>query len=101
MRQIVIYGTRDQIFETKKNLDKNINEFIKRRVDVIYKRSQNFSAELYSYDGDLIMTVYDPAKIPLLLEQIDRMPIGRMEKALRENFSNVTSENAFDKRYDL
>jgi len=106
MRTIIIYGPKEATIEINNVLDSYKNELSKRNVTIVYKNSSTgFRAELYGYDKQLKMTIDNPQGIPKLLDAIDKMPMGALEKKQRETYSNlqnpldVTSEEAFYVRY--
>jgi len=99
MRNLIIYASESQLKEIKKIINKYKEEFSIRNVKITYKSSNGFQAELYGYDKGLKETIYKPSEIPLLLEAIDKMPMGFQEKIIRENFADISSEDAFYYRY--
>lgn len=97
MRTLIVYGNNKQIEYVQKLLEPYEEEFTKRHIQINYKNFRAFRAELYGHDGNLVDVVYTPEQIISFLEKIDSMPMGRIEKQLREGLS---SEYAFEKRYD-
>jgi len=88
MRRVVIYGSESQIKKVQNLLGKYQNEITKRNIVINYDVSNDFRAELYGYDGELKKTARKPSDIISFFEIIDKMPMGKQEKAARESFSN-------------
>jgi len=80
MRIIKIYGTKDQLEEISKRIDKYKEKITKRNIKLEYINDKDFHAELYGYDGELKMTAKNPSEIPSFLVAIDNMPMGKIEK---------------------
>ncbi len=91
MRKIIIYAPKNKLNLIKKIIENNKEEINKRNIEIIYQESTIFFAELYGYDKQLKMTIKSPSEIPKMLETIDKMPMGAVEKKIRESFSeNLT-----------
>jgi len=91
MRKIIIYAPKNKLNLIKKIIKNNKEEINKRNIEIIYQESTIFFAELYGYDKQLKMTIKSPSEIPKMLEAIDKMPMGAVEKKMRESFSeNLT-----------
>lgn len=100
MRTMIVYGNNKQIKYVQSLLEPSDEEFTKRHVQINYKNFRAFRAELYGHDGNLVDVVYTPEQIISFLEKIDSMPMGSIEKQLREGFLGLKSENAFEMRFD-
>ena len=87
-RKIVVYGPDNQLNFIKNNIKNYQNELDKRNVIVKYQDNNDFRAELYGVDGGLKKTIYSYNEIPTFINLIDSMPMGKVEKALRESFSD-------------
>lgn len=88
MRKIIIYEQPDKLLQIRDLINKYKDEITKRNIEVEYKIGNSFSAELYGYDGYKKMTIKNMLEIPNLIEEVDKMPMGKIEKAARESFSN-------------
>ena len=88
MRIIEIYGTKKQLESIKKLLQKYQEEITIRNIKLKYLIDEKFQAKLYGYDGELKKTVNNPSEITQFFKMIDNMPMGKVEKSLREQFSN-------------
>lgn len=85
MRNLILYGPKNEIEQIRKIVEKYKNEFDIRNVRILYRNSPNFRGELYGYDAGIKETIYKPSEIPNLLETIDKMPMGSIEKRIRES----------------
>jgi len=83
-----IYGTGAQVTKIKQLLNKYKNEIYNRNIKVLYYNAPMFRAELIGYDGQLKKTVENPSEIIKFFDIIDEMPMGKIEKNMRESFAN-------------
>lgn len=111
MRRIVIntpYNEQEQIKSIIKNFE---NDLLNRNIKVIYNYANQTAIELYGYDSELKKTINDPYNFASLIDAVDKMPMGSIEKKIRDysmrNYNScvlpemawTTSEDAFEKRY--
>ena len=97
MRKIIIKGNDDELKKSKKIINKLKNEFNKRNVFVEYRSAKNFQAVLIGYDGDIKSTTTKIDRIPLFLNKIDQMPMGRQERLLRKEKFQVERRESREK----
>ncbi len=85
-RKLVIYGSEQEFEAFKDYLKKYKKELEERNVQIVYKDSKKFKIELYGYDGEFKKSI-DKQNLQIILEEIDQMPMGKIEKMLRyKNF---------------
>ncbi len=74
MRKIIVYGSNVEQERVREIVRKNKTLFDIRNVELVYKNSDIFFAELYGNDRKLKKTGKSPIDIAGFLEFIDRMP---------------------------
>ena len=111
MRRIVIYTPYSEQNKVKLIVNNFENDLINRNIKVIYNLAEETTIELYGNDGELKMKIDNPYNFINLIEAVDKMPMGSLEKKIRDysmrNYNScdlpemawTTSEEAFEKRY--
>ncbi len=84
-REIIVYGNKKELDTFKNYVKKYTSELEKRNVKITYKEFGNFKIELYGYDTGLKKTIYK-SDLEELLDLIDKMPMGQIEKNIRDKF---------------
>lgn len=86
-RKIVVNGTDSELESFLFYSEKYKKELEERNVRILYKRTPKrkpkFFIQLYGYDGELKKT-FDKKDLDEILETIDTMPMGKIEKSIRK-----------------
>ena len=82
-RKIVVNGTDSELESFLFYVKKYKKELEERNVKILYKRTPKFFIELYGYDGELKKT-FNKKNLDEILESIDSMPMGKIEKNIRK-----------------
>ncbi len=84
-REIKVYGNKDELEFFKLYSNKYKRNLTERNVKITYIKSPEFKIELYGYDSELKKTIYK-RDLEQLLNEIDLMPMGQIEKNIRDRF---------------
>lgn len=84
-RKIVVTGSTQELNKFKNYIKKFTKDLEERNVKIIYNKGPNFLIKLYGYDGELKKSI-DKQDLDVIIDEIDQMPMGKLEKSLREKF---------------
>lgn len=84
-RKIIVQGNDIELEIFQNHVSKYKNDLKLRNIEINYKKSPNYKVELYGYDGELKKTIGKP-DLEYLIKIIDSMPIGKIEKTIRDKF---------------
>ena len=85
-RKIIVNGSDQEINTFRNQVLKYLDDLKIRNVQIIYKKSPQYQIELYGYDGELKKHL-NKLDLEDIIKTIDNMPIGKIEKTLRDKLN--------------